>query len=327
MPDTMRAAVAGEYGPPEVVRVVELPRPEPAAGEVLVRLHASTVSIADHRVRAKDLPRGLGFLAVMALGVRRPRKLVLGMEGAGVVEAVGDGVTTFAPGDGVVVMRGGDFGCHAEYVTVPTDAGIAPAPTSLPLEESAALLFGGFTAVYFLNRVPPAAGMRVLVNGASGAVGTALVQLASHFGAEVTAVCSGGNADLVRSLGADHVVDYTTTDFAAASDPYDVVYDCVGNAPFRRVRHLVKPGGALLLVIIDLPGMLGAAWQTRRSGFLVTNEGRGEDPAVLREVVRLADAGALRPVIDREYALDEIVLAHRYVDTGRKRGSVLLRLA
>jgi NADPH:quinone reductase-like Zn-dependent oxidoreductase len=323
---SMRAAVARRFGGPEVVAVIRAPKPVPGAGEILVRLHASTVSIADHRIRSKDLPAGLGFLAIVALGVFRPRTPVLGMEGAGVVEAVGSEVTGFAPGDRVIVHRGSAMGCHAEYVTVRADRIVARMPADMSFEDAAALVFGGYTALSFLDRVDLRPGVEVLVNGASGAVGTAVVQLAAHAGARVTAVCSARNAELVLSLGAARVIDYTQEDFAAGEDRYDVVVECVGNAPFRRVRPILKPGGALLMVITDLRSMLSERLQTRRSGALVTHTGSVFGAAVLRDLVARAEAGEIRPVIDRTYRLDDIVEAHRYVDTGRKRGSVVVRI-
>ncbi len=293
---------------------------------MLVRLHASTVSIADHRVRAKDLPRGLGFLAVVALGVFRPRKPILGMEGAGVVEAVGADVTDFAPGDRVIVLRGAAMGCHAEYVTVDAERSIARIPDDMGFDDAAALVFGGYTALSFLDQVELGPGVEVLVNGASGAVGSAAVQLAAAAGARVTAVCSARNADLVRSLGATRVIDYGREDFAAGEDRYDVIVECVGNAPFRRVRGILKPGGALLMVIADLRSMLSERAQSRRSGMRVTHSGTAFGAPVLKDLIAHAVAGDIRPVIDRIYDLDDVVEAHRYVDTGRKRGSVVLRI-
>jgi len=324
---TMRAAVARRFGPPDVVSVERVPVPTPGPDDVLVRVHATTVSIADHRVRAKDLPKGLGYFALIALGVFRPRRKILGMEGSGVVERVGDAVTTFSAGDEVIVMSGGRFGCHAEYVTIAADGAIARTPRGLSHTDAAALVFGGYTAVSFLNRVDLGPGSTVLVNGASGAVGSAAVQLASRAGARVTGVTSGRNAELVRSLGAERVVDYVQADFAAAVERYDVVIDCVGNAPFERVRGILRPGGALLLVIADLRGMLGARWQSRRSGLLVTQAGSGSPASVMQELVAHAEAGGIHPVIDRTFDLDDIVEAHRYVDTGRKRGSVVIRIS
>ena len=211
----MRAAVAHRFGGPEVVHVEEVPKPTPKADEVLIRVHASTVSIADHRTRSRDLPDGMWFYIPLALGVFRPRKQVLGMDVAGVVEAVGHDVTGFAPGDEVIAMLGSAFGGHAEYACVPQSKAIALKPRNLSMEESVTLVFGGYTALSYLNQVDLEPGDEVLVNGASGAVGTAVVQLAKLRGARVTAVCSGGNAEFVRSLGADRVIDYTVEDFAA----------------------------------------------------------------------------------------------------------------
>lgn len=325
---TMRAASADRFGPPEVVRVLDVAKPAPQPGELLVRVRATTVSVADQRLRSRRVPRGTSLLVAPTIGLFRPRVRVLGMEAAGVVESVGADVTRFAPGDEVIVMRGARFGCHAEYVTVPEDGEVAPKPRNLSFEEAAAVIFGGHTAVRYLDGVEIGPGTEVLVNGASGAVGSAVVQLAAARGANVTAVTSGRNADLVRSLGAARVVDYGREDFAApgVGPRYDVVVECVGNAPFARVAGLIRPGGALLLVIADLPGKLAAGRQSRRSGIRVDPDGGEMGAEGMARLTALAEAGELRPVIDRTYDLDEVVDAHRYVDTGRKRGSVVLRV-
>ncbi|MGH3706477.1 MAG: NAD(P)-dependent alcohol dehydrogenase, partial [Agromyces sp.] len=236
----------------------------------------------------------------------------------------------FAVGDDVIAMRGARMGCHAEFVVVDADGDVAPKPANLTFDEAAAIVFGGHTAVRYLDGVAIGPGSRVLVNGASGAVGSAAVQLAAARGAHVTAVTSGRNAELVRSLGASEVVDYTREDFAAGGGSdgsrYDVIVECVGNAPFGRVAHLLRPGGALLLVIADLPGMLAAGNQARRSGLVVDHRGGSMGREGMERLTALAESGVLRPVIDRTFDLDEIVEAHRYVDTGRKRGSVVLRV-
>ncbi|MHC2999497.1 hypothetical protein OB08_09970 [Microbacterium sp. HJ5] len=322
----MTAAVARRFGGPDVVEVTQVPTPEPRADEVLVRVRATTVSIADHRLRAADLPRGLGFLRIVALGAFRPRKPVLGMEAAGEIVRVGADVTDFAVGERVMVMRGSAMGCHAQYVRARAGGAVVPIPGAMSYEDAAAILFGGYTAVSFLDRVELQPGTRVLVNGASGAVGTAAVQLAAAAGAHVTAVTSARNADLVRSLGAERVVDYLSEDFAAGDDRWDVVVECVGNAPFTRVERVLAPGGALLLVIADGPSMLRERSQSRRSGLLVTHEGSVFGKAALERVAAHAAAGELRPVIDRTFDLDDIARAHRYVDTGRKRGAVVVRV-
>ena len=322
----MRAAVVHRFGGPEVVKVERVPKPVPKADELLVRVHASTVSIADHRTRSRDLPKGMWFYVPLALGVFRPRKPVLGMDAAGVVEAVGDEVTGFAPGDEVIAMLGSSFGAHAEYVRVPQADAIALKPRNLTLEESASLVFGGYTALAYLNRVKLGPGSEVLVNGASGAVGTAVVQLAKQRGATVTGVCSAGKADLVRSLGADHVIDRAGEDFATSGRTYDVIVECGGDAPFERVEHSLKPGGALLLVITNLRGILTASRHTRRSGKTVTFTPMPVSHEDLAGLSRLAEEGRIRPVIDRTFDLDDIVEAHRYVDSGAKRGNVVLRI-
>ncbi len=322
----MRAAVARRFGGPEVMQVEEVPRPTPKADELLVRVRISTVSIADHRMRSRDLPAGLGFLIPISLGVFRPRKPIMGMDAAGVVEAVGADVSGFDPGDEVVVMLGGSFGGHAEYVCVPVSKAIAPKPSGLTWEEAGALVFGGHTALAYLAHVEIGPGTEVLVNGASGAVGSAVVQLAKLRGARVTGVCSAANADLVRSLGADEVIDYNAVDFAATGATYDVIVECVGNAPFERVEGAIRPGGALLMVVAGLTGLLTARRHSRRTGKLVTATGAPVSSEDLTEFARLAESGAIRPVIDRTYELDDIVEAHRYVDTGRKRGNVVLRV-
>lgn len=323
---TMRAAVAHRFGGPEVVGIHEVRKPVPKADELLVRVHASTVSVADHRTRSRDLPDGMWFYIPLALGVFRPRKKILGMDIAGVVEGVGDEVEGFAPGDEVVAMLGSDFGGHAEYACVSTANAIARKPADLTWEESVALVFGGHTALSYLNRARIVPGSEVLVNGASGAVGTAAVQLAKHRGARVTAVTSAPNAELVTSLGADRVIDYRTEDFASDGATYDVIVECVGNAPFDRVALSLKPGGALLLVITGLRGMLRAS-RDSRSGKLVTWRGASVSHEDLAGLMRLAETGDFRPVIDRTYDLADVVDAHRYVDTGRKRGNVVLRIA
>ncbi|RZU65348.1 NADPH:quinone reductase-like Zn-dependent oxidoreductase [Microterricola gilva] len=323
----MTAAVYRHFGAPDVVRLEQLPIPAPGPGDVLIRVHASTVSVADHRARSRDIPAGLGPLAAVGLGVFRPSRRILGMDAAGVVEAVGAGVTRFAPGDRVIAMTGGAFGGHAEYVRVPEDGAIARAPEKMSFEEAVTLVFGGVTAHGFFRNVTIGSGTTVLVNGASGAVGTAAVQLAKELGADVTAVTSGANAELVTSLGADRVIDYTKQDFAASGPSFDVIVECVGNAPFDRVSAAINPGGALLLIIADLRGMLRSRGQSRRSGKLVTFDVGKPAAEDLAYLVSLADAGRFRAVIDRSYDLSDIVEAHRYVDTGRKRGNVVLRVA
>ena len=323
----MRAAAYRRFGGPDTVGVEEVPRPSLGADDVLIKVHASTVSAADHRARSREVPRGLGLLAAAGIGALRPKRPVLGMDVAGVVEAVGADVTRFAAGDEVIAMLGASFGGHAEYARIRADGAVALKPRTMSFEDAVTLVFGGLTAHRFLQRAGVVPGAEVLVNGASGAVGTAAVQLAKEAGAHVTAVSSSRNRELVLSLGADRVLDYDVADFAAEGVAYDVVLDAVGNASFERVAPILRPGGALLLVVSDLRGVLTARSRSRSSGKRVIT-GPGPYQAYdLTFLARLAETGRLRPVIDSTYGLDDIVDAHRYVDAGRKRGSVVLRIA
>lgn len=315
----MKAAVIERYGPPEVVRIKDVPTPVPADDEVLVESHAVTVNSGDARVRALRVPRGVSPLMRLRLGFRGPRQPVMGFEVAGRVEAVGSAVTAFAPGDRVVASRGFKFGCHAEHVVVAEDGLIARIPDSLGYEDAVALCFGGTTALIFFGMGKLAEGETLLVNGASGAVGTMAVQIAKHLGAEVTGVCSGANSELVKSLGADHVVDYTVEDFTRNGRRYDVIMDNHGNAPYSRVKGSLAPGGRFLQVIADLPQMIAAAWQKPVVG------GSPEVTVDLfRTLMSLGESGELKPVVDTVLPFSQIVEAYRRVDTDHKVGSVVL---
>ena len=322
----MKAVVYETYGGPDVLRYTEIPTPVPEDDEVLIRIHATTVSAADWRVRSLDVPAGFGLLARLALGITRPRQPILGTELSGVVRAIGKNVTKFSPGDAVFAFPGAGMGCHAEYRCMKEDAALAFRPGSLDHAGAAALSFGGTTALYYLRKAKLAAGEQVLVNGASGSVGTAAVQLAKHFGAEVTAVCSAGNAELVRSLGAAHVIDYTTEDFTRNGRTYDVIMDTAGTASFRRSSASLREGGRLLIVLGGMRELLSAPWialTNRRRAIGGTARAHASD---LRFLAGLAERGEFTPVIDRRYRFEEIVEAHRYVDTGRKKGNVVIEL-
>ena len=317
----MKAAVCERYGPPEVVRIREVPAPAPAIHEVLVRSVATTVNSGDARLRAMRVPRGLSLPVRLNVGVTRPRQPVFGFDLSGRVEAVGEAVTSFQPGDRVVASRGFDLGCHAELVTIDEHGAIAKIPESLSYQDALALCFGGVTALHFFRLGKLASGETVLINGASGAVGTMAVQLAKHTGAEVTAVCSGANADLVKDLGADHVIDYTAEDFTRDGRRYDVIMDNHGNAPYARVKGSLQPDGRLLAVIGDLWQMLAA---TRRKA--VVGGTASMNAYDYRTLLLLAASGKLKPVIDSVLPFAQIVEAHRRVDTGHKVGSVVLTL-
>lgn len=322
----MQAVVCDKYGPPEVLALKSVPRPTPGDREVLIRIHATAVNSGDWRVRSLEVPPGFGLLTRLALGLRRPRQPVLGTELSGVIEAVGKHVRKLAVGAEVVGFAGVRMGCHAEYRCLPEDGAVVAKPANLSHEEAAAIPFGAITALDFLRRGKLKSGERVLINGASGAVGVALVQLSRHLGAEVTAVCSAKNADLVRSLGAAHVIDYTRDDFTANGAKYDVIADTAGTAPFSRCKGSLAPGGRLLLILGGLADLLSAPWQSLVSGKKIIAGPAAEKPEDLRYVMELAAAGHYRAVIDRRYPLAQIVDAHRYVDAGHKRGSVVITL-
>jgi NADPH:quinone reductase-like Zn-dependent oxidoreductase len=323
----MRAAVYRRFGGPDVVAIEQIARPVPAADELLIRVHTTTVSAADYRSRSRDVPAGLLIPSSLVLGLFRPRRRVLGMDVAGVVVATGADVQRFTSGDEVVAMLGSRFGGHAEYAIVKTTDAIALKPAGMTFDDAVSPVFGGITARAYLRQATVGAGTRVLVNGASGAVGSAAVQLATAAGAHVTAVSSAANQALTASLGAARTIDYRVTDFAAEGATYDVIVDCVGNAPVDRVLPSLAPGGAVLLVAGDLRSLVAAKGQSRRNGItVVTGPGpyRSDD---LEYVVDLAARGILTPTIDRTFAFEQIAEAHRFVDTGRKRGSVVVRVA
>jgi NADPH2:quinone reductase len=313
----MKAAVYAHYGPPEVLTMCEVPRPEPRDHEVRIAIRATTATAGCGIMR-----RGDTAMARLLLGLRRPRRRfrILGTELCGTVDRVGPRVTRFRPGDRVFGFSGFSVGAYGEYLCLPEDASIAPAPEGVTDLEAASLVDGPTTSLYFLrDRARIGRGARIAIVGASGGVGTAAVQLARHFGAHVTAVSSGRNADLVRSLGAHDVVDHTLEDFTARGDRYDVVFDTVGKCSFASARRCLERDGSYLTTVGGAGAYLLDAW-TRlfsRRPFVFGMSIHKHD--ALREVAGLVRAGVLRPVIDRRYRLAEVADAHRYVETGRKR--------
>jgi len=306
--------------------MTDLEKPIPARGELLVRICATTVSSGDWRVRSLTLPPGFGPLGRVALGLRGPRQPILGTELSGVVEAVGSGVTTFLVGDDVFAFPGSRMGCYAEYRCIAADGPVAPKPAHLSYEQAAALCFGGSTMLDFYRRGSLRSGERVLVNGASGAVGSAAVQLAKHFGAHVTGVCGPANLDMVRSIGADQVIDYTKDDFSRAGQTYDVIVDTAGTAPFSRSARALSSGGRLLLVLSGLAGMITAPWVGLTNTRKAVAGSAEERPEYVRQLARIAASGAFTPVVDRCFPFEEMRAAHRYVDGGHKRGNVVVRV-
>jgi NADPH:quinone reductase-like Zn-dependent oxidoreductase len=322
----MRAAVCRRYGPPDAVTVTDVPRPEPGDDEILVRVRAATVGVVDGLAR-----RGSPWYARVHFGPLRPRFPVLGCDFAGQVEAAGPAVTRFGVGEAVFGTIAPRFGAHAEYVCLPEHGAVAPKPANVTYPAAAAL--ADATALCFLrDKAGLRAGQAVLVNGASGAVGSGAVQLARHFGAIVTGVCSGPHIRLVRKLGAESVVDYTRADFTRARRRYDVIFDVAGTSSFGRCRRVLNPGG-VYLTTAPSPAIIAAMpWTsrfgTRRAvvaftGLRAASE-KQRDLLVIRE---LAEASALIPVVGACYPLARIADAYRYVDAGHKKGSIVVTMS
>jgi len=324
----LRAAVYTRYGPPEVLEIKEVAKPVPRDNEVLVSVHAATVCTPDWRFRRPN-PFFIRFMT----GLWKPKKArILGMEFSGTVESAGKNVSRFRAGDQIFGSTGFQLGTHAEYVCVPENGTVALKPANMSLEESAAILFGGFSALHFLRMAGIQAGQNVLIYGGSGSVGVFAVQLAKHFGARVTAVCSTTNLELMKSLGADEVVDYTKADFSRAGRVYDIVFDTVGKSGISRSLRGLKRGGALVQGGYSGLGSL-IVWSTRSKWASLTGaakpiggmvRGTPEDQTFLK---RLIEAGKLRTVIDRRYTLDQIREAHRHAEGGHKKGHVIVLMA
>jgi NADPH:quinone reductase-like Zn-dependent oxidoreductase len=321
----MRAAVNRRYGPPEVVRIEEVPKPVPKDDEVLVKVRVTTITAGDWRLRSADVPPGFGVLVRLAFGITGPRKHILGAELAGEVESVGKAVTQFKAGDRVFAFR--PLGCHAEYCAIREKAAIAHIPSKLTFEEAAPLSFGGCTALFFLRdqaRVQP--GEKVLIIGASGGVGSAAVQLARHFGAEVTGVCSAANVELVRSLGAEHVIDYAIEDFRKSGNKFDIIMDNVGGCTFANCESSLAPGGRLLQVVASFGQMVTGLIRPTRSGKKILGGVAPERAEDLRLLSELAETGKFKAAIDSVFPFDRIVDAYAVVDSQRKKGNVLVTL-
>ncbi len=325
---TMQAMVADRYGPPEVLALREVPRPEPKAGEILVCVRAASVIMGDCELRSFTLPAFIWLPVRLMFGITRPRNGILGQELAGDVVAVGEGVTRFKVGDAVFGSTGFGLGAYAEHATLAANGPVAVKPDALSYEEAAALSIGGSNALHFLvGQAKVQAGERVLINGAGGSIGSAAVQLAVHLGAEVTAVDATEKLAKLTEIGAAHVIDYRKADYTQRGEVYDVIFDLVAHGSFTGALRSLTPNGRYLLGNPRFWRMMRAIWTTRTSGRQVRFAFASETADDFAELARLAEAGALRPLIDRTFDLKDLADAHRYVESGAKTGNVAVRVA
>ncbi len=320
----MKAMICTHYGSPEVLQLQEVAKPTPMEHEVLIHVHAAIVGPADCAFRKGD-----PFLVRLLYGLTKPRQPILGVELAGEIEAIGKAVKAFQPGDQVFGMSPDRFGAQAEYLCLPEDKPLALKSARMTDEEAVGICDGAPTALIFLRDIAKMQpGQKVLINGASGSVGTAAVQMARYFEAEVTGVCSTANEDLVKSLGADKVIDYTQEDFTTNGQRYDVIFDVVGKSSFSRCRGSLTPRGIYLTTAPTLTNMLHMLWTSliggKKAQFVAA--GTKQKPENLRFLKELFEAGQIKAVIDRRYPLEQVAEAHRYVETGHKKGNVVIAI-
>lgn len=315
----MRAYVYDNYGSPEVLKIKNIPKPEPGDNEILVRVMATPVNTGDVRIRKADPP------IIKLFNGFTPKRKVLGIHFSGIVESVGKNVKTFKKGNEVFGSMGMNFGAYAEYVCVGEKGPIAIKPKKLTFEEASAILFGGITALFFLKKGKVKAGEEILINAATGAVGVAAVQIAKHYGAKVTAVCSKKNFGLVKSLGADNLIDYKTEDFTKSDKKYDIIYDTIGVLNFGKTKNSLKKGGRFVTNNASLSDYIAFLYANLFFGKKVV-VGVSKD-ADLREIIAMVNKGKLKSVIDSIYPFEKMVEAHKKVETGRKVGNVVVRVS
>ncbi|MCP4762830.1 MAG: NAD(P)-dependent alcohol dehydrogenase [archaeon] len=325
----MKAIVWTNYGPPDVLQLKEVEKPIPMDNEVLVRVHAATVTAGDCELRSLKFSRALSFLMRLGFGYKEPTKQysILGQEVAGVIEEIGKEVKLFKKGDPIFAVTKEGFGAYAEYVCLPEDGGLTIKPKNMTYEEAATVPLGGFNALFFLRKGNIQGGQNVLINGAGGSIGTAGVQLAKSFGAEVTAVDSAKKLDMLQSIGADHVIDYTQEDYTKNGVTYDVIFDVVGKESFSKIKGSLKKKGIYISanprLLLFLRGLLVRVTSRKKIITGVANE-KVEDLIFLKDLI---EAGKIKAVIDRKYSLEQTVEAHKYVETGQKKGNVVITVA
>ncbi len=328
----MKAVVYTEYGPPDVLHLKEMEKPAPRDNEILIRNHATTVNIGDIWARnfkeitpsRFTMPLPLWLPSRIYFGFTKPRINILGSEFAGEVEAVGQGVTRFRKDDQVFGYRGQSMGANAEYLCVPENGLVAIKPANMTYEEAATVPYGALTALSLLRKVNIHRGQKVLINGASGGIGSAAVQLARHFGAEVSGVCGTPRLEFVKALGADKVIDYTREDFTKNGETYDLIFDILGKSSFSSCQNSLKPNGIYLLASFKMKQLFQMLWTSMRNGKKVICALSSESPEDLVLVKKLIEEGKIRSIIDRRYPLEQIAEAHRYVEKGYKTGSVII---
>lgn len=324
----MKAIVYTKYGPPDVLQLQEVQKPFPGDHEILIKNYATTVTSGDVRLRSFELPSRLFWLpARLFLGFRKPRKTILGMELAGEIEAVGKHVSLFKEGEQVFAMTGSGLGAYAEYICLPEKGAVVRKPVNMTNEEAAAVPFAASTALYYVrDRANIQSGQRVLINGASGGIGTYAVQLARYYGAHVTGVCSTTNLELVKSLGADQVIDYTKEDFTQSGQTFDIIFDTVGKTTFARCKDSLNPKGLYLAAVLRLPELVLMLWTAMFGSKKVIGGIAPEKTEYLIFLKELIEAGKLKAVIDRRYPLEQTAEAHSYVEKGHKKGNVVITL-
>lgn len=323
----MKAIICTKYGPPEVLQLKELEKPIPKDNEILVKIHATTVTKADFRIRSFTVPLSFWIPARLMIGLRKPKKAILGVELAGEIEATGKNVTLFKKGDEIFAASLLNFGAYAEYASLSEDGPVALKPTNVSFEEAAAIPIGARTALSFLRKANIQPGQKVLIYGASGSVGTYAIQLAKYFGATVTGVCSTSNLALVESLGADKVIDYTQRDFTDRFEIYDIILVAIDKLSFAECMKALSKNGTYINVTAPMKNipMLWTSITSRKK--IITGGNSPETSEALIFLKTLVEEGKLKAVIDRQYPLEQIVEAHRYVEKGHKKGNVVITVS